>query len=162
MMSEGFLIAMLIWLVLLTLLLMTILVGTVALCVELRSRREKQEENDLIDLGKELNSVDSRSLHVQNAAILHPNEYEYSAIEEQPSTDHAKLRMRDEMISNFPLETIETKEGEDLLGHSKEKHPETTLLSEIANPIYIDDDEASEKPQTNDVMTTTEKLTTIE
>lgn len=157
MMSEGFLIAMLIWLVLLTLLLMTILVGTVVLCVELRSRREKQEENELIDLSRELNnSVDTRSLGVQNAAILHSNEYEYIEEQQPPTTDQAKLRMRDETISNYTLETIETKEEDPLW---QRKQSGTTILSEMDNPIFMEDDnEASEKkPQTNDVIMTTEE-----
>jgi len=138
-MSENFLVGVIIWLALLSLLLLTILVIIVALCFELRSRGKKDNKDaTTTQPWTTTGAGPTRQTSVKN-------DYHHGTM----ATNPLQSKLREETESNFSLDTIETAFNEsDMKSARKSEEPQyavlrdpsTTSISDrgVYNPVYTE------------------------
>lgn len=139
--SENFMIGMIIWLCILSLLLLTVLVIIVALCVELRSKGK--EEKEARTMQPWITTAPGPTHPTQTVQ----NDYHRSTLARDPQ----RSRLKEETESNYSLDTIETAfNGSDIKarksGESGESpyailhDPSTTSTSDggVYNPAYME------------------------
>lgn len=148
-MSEDFMIGMIIWLGILSLLLLTILIIVIFLCVELRSKRKEDKEATTINAWTTTGA--SNPTYPRQTS---ENGYHHLGA---PATDPHQSQLKGETESNFSLDTIETRfdgsEGKaskpDEPPYTPLRDPSTTSVPDggVYNPVYVEATSTPEETQ---------------